>query len=789
MKKTVLFLLSLFVLIPSVFAQGYHWTLSHGNDEGAADNTFVVAKLNLGTTSSSTDWTKYEVAAFIGNEVRAVVMGSDDVMPDNVGTFDYNFFMINVQGNYNNQHNADNGKTIIFKMFNHSTGIEYDLKSSVNAVFGGENTYGSPNNLVELSAVEVTAINLKDIEMAVGATVDAADYLTISPSNATKPNNIQWSVGNFAQQLTLNGSRITANDAGVFEVMVMIGEFSGTTTPLQAQAKVTVTVPTVRATAIRIKDGYDPIVVNKGNSEYLNFMLSTAYELVPFDAEEVVRWVVTGPSGIVTESVLAGQWYPAEKGETKMQAQILDDNGGVRLKSEEITVRVTVEVEGLTATLTPAPLVLGIDGVLTLKPNDGATVNAPSLRIVEGGASSDMPWNLLRIGTATTKSDGSLTIPITPLYPGKSKLYLTYDGVDNIEPVSFEVGVPLTMKKGWQWVTLWSYIDKDKYSAALGRNVDEIRSQADLLAYDATYGFYGDLHLTPYDGLKLKATNDVNAANAYLMTGGSPNINGSEVELNKAWTWISNPYVHSLSLNTLNLTAANGDRIVSKESGFAEYSGGRWTGTLTTLKPFESYLYYNNRDAVTILNWPDEPSLLTSGSRAYSNYPPASDEHSSTFNKSYWNYDASRFMDNMSIVASMDISDKQDYTVGAFVGDECRGEGAFIDGLLFITVHANKGETVSFLIKDIVSDKAYTIAESMPVSTMTGSISSPVPLTISTWASGIQDIGNEGLKADDSVYDLNGRLINVRPGSVTARSPKSIVILRKADGSVRKVKQ
>lgn len=762
-------------------AQGDHWSLSHDN-EGAYGNTPVYARLNLGT-SLDIDYSNYEIAAFIDGEVRASTRGNDDVNPASAISTDYNYFVLNVQGNYDKDAKADEGKTITFRMYNLATGIEYTLKSSISITFGAEKSYGSVGNLVELSAIEVTSISLKDIEMIVGNSVDLTTYLTLTPSNATMPDNVEWSVGSYTKELTLKGSQLTANEEGTFQVSVMIGQFSGTTTPLTATANVTVTVPTVKATAIKIKDGYNPITVRKGNAEYLNFMLSAAYELEPFDAEDVVTWVVTGAEGIVTPTP-TGEWYPAEKGETKMQAQIKESDGTVRLKSEEITVKVIVDVEELTAALTPSPLVLGIDGVLTVKANDGATITPASLTVSEEADDKGQTWSMLKTGTPTAKSDGTVTIAVTPLYPGSGKLTVTYDGSVSTAPIAFEVGVPLTMKSGWQWMKVWSYIDEDQFAAAFGKNVEEVRSQSALLAYDATYGFYGDLTPSPYDGLKLKAAAEVKAANAYVMTGGHACLFGSEAELNKSWTWVPYPYVHSFDLSALNLSASNGDRIVSKENGFAEYSGGKWTGSLTTLKPFESYLYYNNLDKTAILEWPTESSLLTSASRASL---PTAEVSVPQLGSAGWEYDASRFSDNMSIVARLSpLPSHPQYTVGAFVGNECRGEGVFVDGLLFITVHANMGEKVSFRIKDSLTDSEEAIAETMTVSRLAGSVSSPVSLTMSSWASGIEVIPNSEFRIPDSVYDLNGRRVK-EFGIRNSHLKKGIVIRRDANGSVRKV--
>ena len=69
-----------------------------------------------------------------------------------------------------------------------------------------------------------------------------------------------------------------------------------------------------------------------------------------------------------------------------------------------------------------------------------------------------------------------------------------------------------------------------------------------------------------------------------------------------------------------------------------------------------------------------------------------------------WDYDHTKFASNMTVVATLDnLEDGDRYTIGAFVGDECRGEGRFIDGLAFITIHSDGGEEVKFRLYDTLT--------------------------------------------------------------------------------------
>ena len=75
------------------------------------------------------------------------------------------------------------------------------------------------------------------------------------------------------------------------------------------------------------------------------------------------------------------------------------------------------------------------------------------------------------------------------------------------------------------------------------------------------------------------------------------------------------------------------------------------------------------------------------------------------------------------------------YSVGAFVDDECRGIGSYIDGLLYITIHGAIGdrETISFKAFDNVTDNELPVMESIVLDGMqTGTVKRPYSLHIST---------------------------------------------------------
>ena len=112
MKRLLFLSLLLLAIAPGMRADN-HWSLSFDpNEQGQANSTVVYAKLNLGQMPAEPDWTVYEVAAFIGDEVRAIVPAGRHPNPAVVERADNNYFELNVKGNFDQQGSADNGKAI-----------------------------------------------------------------------------------------------------------------------------------------------------------------------------------------------------------------------------------------------------------------------------------------------------------------------------------------------------------------------------------------------------------------------------------------------------------------------------------------------------------------------------------------------------------------------------------------------------------------------------------------------------------------------------------------------------
>ena len=350
-----------------------------------------------------------------------------------------------------------------------------------------------------------------------------------------------------------------------------------------------------------------------------------------------------------------------------------------------------------------------------------------------------------------------LNYTIKPHSVGRATISVKLDGVE-VATSYVGIGQRYMQKAGWKWTSLYSGgVSWNSPEYELGDVVEEIRSEDALLHNDPEYGYFGDLNrLEPGTCYKIKVKEEEpGLLNLRIYPGGYEDMRPYR-QIVPMWNWLGNPYQYDHDINSVFSTEdtyANkfnvGDRIVSKDNGFAEYNGEKWTGTLTTLHAGLGYMYFNaasdtiNMELKYEWNMPQGTPVM--------NAP----QHK----QSVWTYNSAPFADNMTIVADLGNEySAERFTVGAFVGDECRGEGEMIDGKCFITVHADKGETISFKLHDAVSGEMRTINEQMPFAKMAGSLRAPQRLTVGGIVTGITaaDIASSGIAIVDGQITVQG---------------------------------
>ena len=350
-----------------------------------------------------------------------------------------------------------------------------------------------------------------------------------------------------------------------------------------------------------------------------------------------------------------------------------------------------------------------------------------------------------------------LNYTIKPHSVGRATISVKLDG-EEVATSYVSIGQRYMQKAGWKWTSFYGGgVRWNSPEYELGNVVEEIRSEDALLHNDPEYGYFGDIYsLETGECYKIKVKEEEPGLLdlRIMYTGGYEDMQ-THRQIVPMWNWLGNPYQYDHDINSVFVKEENrnvfnvGDRIVSKDNGFAEYNGEKWTGTLTTLRAGLGYMYFNAGSENVDMEYLHEGSMPQG--TPVMNAP----QHK----QSVWTYNSAPFADNMTIVADLgnDYSAER-FTVGAFVGDECRGEGEMIDGKCFITVHADKGETISFKLHDAVSDEMRTINEQMPFAKMAGSLRAPQRLTVGGIVTGITaaDIASSGIAVVDGQITVQG---------------------------------
>lgn len=315
-----------------------------------------------------------------------------------------------------------------------------------------------------------------------------------------------------------------------------------------------------------------------------------------------------------------------------------------------------------------------------------------------------------------------------------------------------EIGQRLLLGEGWSWISLFANkVGQDLFYKYF-YDAQEVRSQYMLVYNDPEYGFFGDLkELTTAEAYKV-CVKDGAHFDMFLYDGGVCNYNtGRDINLMPGWTWVSNPYCfdHDLQVAFGKATFANDSRIVSKNDGFATFQDGQWVGTLTRFNAGEGYLVYNAAAENAFVSFAAEGVIPKAEPRSVASARRAAEQ-------SVWRYDGSRFADNMSVICQPTTELEADrYTIGAFVGDECRGEGRMINGRFFVTVHGEMGEKVSFRLYDALTGEYFVLDDAVDFASTVGTYQRPMALNTPT-LTGIDSVtGDQGV----AVYLDGGRVV------------------------------
>lgn len=384
---------------------------------------------------------------------------------------------------------------------------------------------------------------------------------------------------------------------------------------------------------------------------------------------------------------------------------------------------------------------------------------------------SDKPGEKWEIATIASASEDNLTWTLNPLALGHGTIYVSYGNNEYMGQGEFTIGQSYIQKEGWKWSTFLNTLESGTMQNAFGDAVQEIRSEYQLMYNDPKYGYFGDLDmLYSEECYKVRIKDGQNVD--FIVDVTSVSNYGGEKEYHAKWNWI--PYTSQLTLSPNEYfrmddgAFQNGDRVVSKDEGFAEFNDGKWGGTLTAMRPGEGYMFYNASSEKKLVSY--------RGDKDFEQRPASAGAKATFVKPTVWKYNSAPFADNMTIVA--DLGSKyatSNYTVGAFVDGECRGEGRMVDGKCFITVHADKDEVISFLMHDDMTDEVRTVNERLAFSEMAGSVKRPLRMTLgATTSIDEATIDRSGIAVVNGQISIQGLDV----ASILVVNPAGAVVLR-----------
>ena len=327
-------------------------------------------------------------------------------------------------------------------------------------------------------------------------------------------------------------------------------------------------------------------------------------------------------------------------------------------------------------------------------------------------------------------------------------------GAGDIVEHTAEISVreKLRLTAGWSWISIFSgSILVEEMSGTL----EEARSQSELVIDDPVWGLFGNLYVMDKNqGYKVNIKENADILE-FVIQESSFNEDGrvEDVELEHGWNWKPYPYEYSYYVGDIFEAEQfnEGDQILSKNDGFVTLNNGIWEGNLDMLKPNQGYLIYSTTevDNPVYISMPNRYDLEQGSFEDATQAPKR--EHS------VWSYDGSRFANTMSIIGQIDLKETQDYTIGAFVGDECRGEGKFVNGRAYITAAGEAGEVVTLRLYNTWTGEYIEVEGAVEFTDMAGSVKAPVCFKAGA-VTGIENAATNALTIQGHVATADGTI-------------------------------
>lgn len=292
-----------------------------------------------------------------------------------------------------------------------------------------------------------------------------------------------------------------------------------------------------------------------------------------------------------------------------------------------------------------------------------------------------------------------------------------------------------TLGQGWNWIST-NFADASlkkpkQFLSPILNWTNKLLSFDKELVVDPIYGLTGGIaELTATESYKLK----VNQACALTLSGTPYKASDVSIDLLKGWNWLGYPpSITQTPAVALSGVSPQINEVIKSQTDFSVYSGSDWVGTLDSMRAGEGYMYLAN----------------SSKTFAYQSTTPVLGAPSMTLRSTValedgWLCNIRQFADNMNLIIKLQSNglavNSADYTLAAFVGDECRGIGKTVGDLCFLTVYGQPSdELISFRILEKSTAKICSVKETVVFAeNVVGSLVQPKKLNIGAEITGME---------------------------------------------------
>ena len=280
------------------------------------------------------------------------------------------------------------------------------------------------------------------------------------------------------------------------------------------------------------------------------------------------------------------------------------------------------------------------------------------------------------------------------------------------------MAITLGLEKGWNWIShnLDSKVHVSRFTGyaqhVVGQYESYVKAKENL--------WNGNLKVLDLaTGYKVRMTD----ATDITLRGNLFDVE-TPVSVKQGWNWLGCPLYNTTTIDVAleQYHPTEGDAIVGI-NGFATYEEGRWVGTLSSLSVGQAYLLKCNKEQTFCWN-----SLSTPTVRKAKRYRmPEKD----LMEFIPWQVDVHAYPNVTNVIATMAEPASDNCVVAAFCGEECRGISQQVEGLLYMNIHGEGGETLHLKFMDEqggVSDIEQTIV--LTPENIIGSRKMPFQLTM-----------------------------------------------------------